>query len=100
VGRKPRFFCDNCGVEVDRGAKACPRCGRFFASVRCPSCGYAGEERAFAGGCPSCGYSAPSLPGKPAAGKKAAGPLPLWVYILSIVAMFAVALALWFVIVH
>ncbi|MDR0486871.1 MAG: zinc-ribbon domain-containing protein, partial [Treponema sp.] len=54
----PRFFCDNCGCEVEDNAKACPRCGRIFTSVRCPSCGYSGEEKLFANGCPKCGYSA------------------------------------------
>jgi len=56
--KKPRFFCDNCGYEVGHEVKACPYCGRFFASVRCPSCGFTGEERMFLNGCPMCGYSA------------------------------------------
>jgi hypothetical protein len=94
--KKPRFFCDNCGCEVDRNAKACPHCGRFFASIRCPACGFAGAERLFAGGCPSCGYSAPRGAGALPAKKAPPSPLPLWVYILSIAALivvFAVLLA-------
>jgi uncharacterized membrane protein YvbJ len=68
--KKPRFFCDNCGHEVDAEVKSCPKCGRFFASVRCPSCGFSGEEKVFFNGCPACGYSAiPSKP-KPAKVKK------------------------------
>ncbi|MDR2477220.1 MAG: zinc ribbon domain-containing protein [Treponema sp.] len=100
MSRKPRFFCDNCGVEVDRGAKACPHCGRFFASVRCPSCGYADEEQAFAGGCPSCGYSAPPFKdrGPSIEQKVPAGPLPFWVYIFSIVALIGVFTILFFVV--
>jgi len=54
----PRFFCDNCGTEVGHEVKLCPRCGRHFSSVRCPSCTFTGEERMFLNGCPSCGYSA------------------------------------------
>ncbi|MDR2467338.1 MAG: hypothetical protein LBD22_00035 [Spirochaetaceae bacterium] len=55
--KAPRFFCDHCGSEVDAGENRCPSCGRFFAAVRCPQCGFSGEEAAFQGGCPSCGYS-------------------------------------------
>ncbi|MDR0998592.1 MAG: zinc ribbon domain-containing protein, partial [Treponema sp.] len=58
--KAPRFFCDNCGAEVDRDTKKCPQCGRFFASVRCPRCGYTGPEGNFAIGCPACGYSSSS----------------------------------------
>jgi len=99
MNKKPRFFCDNCGHEVERDAKACARCGRFFASVRCPSCGYTGGEKAFSGGCPSCGYSAPpsSSTGRytpPPIEKIPARPLPIWVYLLSICAFIAVCAVL------
>jgi len=98
--KKPRFFCDNCGTEVAQNAKACERCGRFFASVRCPACGYTGSEKVFSGGCPSCGYSAPppSSTGRynppPPVEKIPARPLPLWVYLLSICAFIAVCAVL------
>jgi len=98
MNKKPRFFCDNCGHEVERDAKSCAHCGRFFASVRCPACGYTSGEKDFSGGCPSCGYSAPpavradeqtdSRPQLPAR------PLPLWVYILSICAFISVCAVL------
>ncbi|MDR2480343.1 MAG: hypothetical protein LBD48_13685, partial [Treponema sp.] len=79
------------------GAKACPQCGRFFASVRCPACGYSGEDRAFAKGCPACGYSAPQQAAVPHREPKVpAGPLPLWVYLFSIVALLAVFAVLYF----
>jgi len=102
TNKKPRFFCDNCGHEVERDAKACAHCGRFFASVRCPSCGYTGSEKDFSGGCPSCGYSAPPLSAKQPARlpetdnrpQIPARPLPLWVYILSICAFIAVCAVL------
>ncbi|MDR1637440.1 MAG: hypothetical protein LBR93_08880 [Treponema sp.] len=92
--KAPRFFCDNCGAEVDGNTKKCPRCGRFFASVRCPRCGFTGAEEDFTAGCPACGYSsgsgregekyqAGSRPENKPEERQAAGPLPLWVYILT-----------------
>jgi hypothetical protein len=58
----PRFFCDNCSYEVDHQVKACPHCGRYFASVRCPVCDFSGLDKMFLNGCPLCGYSAPPVP--------------------------------------
>ena len=55
--KKAKFFCENCGAEVEQNAKFCRSCGRFFTSVRCPACGYAGLAAAFSKGCPSCGYA-------------------------------------------
>ena len=106
MNKKPRFFCDNCSTEVERHTKACPACGRFFASVRCPACAYAGDEKAFAAGCPSCGYSsaknkdnqnrkeqrAESPPFK-ASGKKK---FPLWAYILCLGASVVIFMLLLF----
>ncbi|MCL2180797.1 MAG: zinc-ribbon domain-containing protein [Treponema sp.] len=92
ASRKPRFFCDNCGAEVGSDVKTCPRCGRYFASVRCPSCGHTGPDRMFQNGCPMCGYSAPSS-SKKANNKPAhrpAEPLPFWTYIAAFFALFAV----------
>jgi hypothetical protein len=100
LNKKPRFFCDNCGVEVEQNTRACPQCGRFFASIRCPSCGYTGDEKAFSDGCPACGYSTPPpvyqpLPDKKIpAGVYPAGPLPLWVYILAVCAFIGICAVL------
>jgi uncharacterized membrane protein YvbJ len=95
--KKPRFFCDNCGTEVGRHEKACPKCGRFFASVRCPACGFSGEEALFTSGCPACGYSAGGTAKKRPWSRDdqndvriAAGALPVWVYLLSILALICV----------
>ena len=55
--KHPKFFCENCNAEVRRDAMICPHCGRFFASVRCPSCGFTGTHKEFKNGCPSCGYA-------------------------------------------
>lgn len=55
--KKARFFCEYCDTEVPEEAKFCPKCGRFFASVRCPACGFTGEHFLFTNGCPSCGYA-------------------------------------------
>jgi predicted RNA-binding Zn-ribbon protein involved in translation (DUF1610 family) len=99
----PRFFCENCGAEVPRSAKSCPQCGRSFASVRCPSCDFVGEEFLFAGGCPVCGYSSagsrgpgpsPKAPLPPK--REAAGALPPWVYILTALALLGVGALLFF----
>jgi predicted RNA-binding Zn-ribbon protein involved in translation (DUF1610 family) len=62
AGAAPKFFCDNCGWEVASDEKTCPHCGRYFSSIRCPSCGFVGDEELFNNGCPKCGYSA--APGK------------------------------------
>jgi predicted RNA-binding Zn-ribbon protein involved in translation (DUF1610 family) len=100
-----KFFCENCGAEVNRNADRCPSCGRIFASVRCPACGFTGEEERFKKGCPVCGYCAApgnesegrgSQPaGKLNTGGKAVGKLPLWVYVLAALSL-AVAAALVF----
>jgi predicted RNA-binding Zn-ribbon protein involved in translation (DUF1610 family) len=96
--RTPRFFCENCGAEVAGNAKNCPKCGRFFASVRCPSCGFTGEGALFRDGCPVCGYSAPHEAGKilpwPEKQKLSAGVLPVWVYITAVLALIVVLGAL------
>ncbi|MDR2370191.1 MAG: zinc ribbon domain-containing protein [Treponema sp.] len=101
--RAPRFFCEHCGAEVARNAKACPRCGRFFASVRCPACGFAGAEALFKGGCPVCGYSSSGLPLPPGPGERKkplspSGPLPAWVYVLSVIALILVLVLLYTII--
>jgi hypothetical protein len=95
---RPRFFCEHCGAEVPKDAKHCPQCGRSFASVLCPSCGFAGNPDLFTGGCPVCGYSAPPAPetGKESPPKTApAGALPWWVYLLTALALLALCGALY-----
>jgi predicted RNA-binding Zn-ribbon protein involved in translation (DUF1610 family) len=91
----PLFFCDNCGAEVLQDEPSCPKCGRKFASIRCPACGFSGEESLFDDGCPKCGYQV--LAGKGGhknlsshrGGRKTAyarthdGALPVWVYFLT-----------------
>ncbi|MCR5621052.1 MAG: zinc ribbon domain-containing protein [Treponema sp.] len=54
---KPKYFCENCGEEVAANARFCPHCGKFFAAVRCPSCGYMGSQNDFKNGCPRCHYA-------------------------------------------
>jgi len=82
----------------------CPKCGRHFASVLCPACGFVGEISKFKGGCPACGYSTAKPPLKTKnqknfpENKKAAVPLPFWVYILTAAAFTAILAALFFVI--
>jgi uncharacterized membrane protein YvbJ len=93
----PLFYCDNCGAEVSQDEPFCPKCGRKFASIRCPACGFSGEESLFDNGCPKCGYQV--LPGKGghknlrAASRRSRqrggyisatdGALPAWAYFLT-----------------
>jgi len=98
----PHFFCENCGTEVPRDAKNCPKCGRHFASVRCPSCDFIGAEALFKNGCQICGYSSSGgnagdfEPVELPEIKKPAGSLPLWLYILTAAAFIAILTALLF----
>lgn len=57
--KKAKYFCENCGSEVAAKAKFCPKCGKFFSSVRCPECAYTGDVKEFIHGCPQCGYAVP-----------------------------------------
>jgi len=105
LNKKPRFFCDNCGEEVDNDVRACPFCGRFFASVRCPKCGFSGEDKLFENGCPACGYSTtggtPKKPRKKPKAKKQPPPeepLPAGVYVLTIIALIIVVALLSFLV--
>jgi len=93
MGKKPRFFCDNCGAEVGHNVKSCPKCGRLFASVRCPSCNFVGGDDTFANGCPVCGYSASGAkPSGRAAKREKQRPLPFWAFFLSVgILVFAFA---------
>jgi uncharacterized membrane protein YvbJ len=105
LNKTPRFFCDNCGYEVDHEVKACPYCGRYFAAVRCPSCDFSGPEKMFLNGCPLCGYSAnPALnkafkTTKKRKNKHSKGEfLPAWTYILlAIIIILFVGLFSWYI---
>ena len=100
----PKFFCEHCGTEVRQRDRVCPHCGRFFASVKCPSCGFTGDSRVFKDGCPACGYALhtdyrdghnSSIPAS-RNGKTPVGgsdPLPWWIYGLSL-GLLAVVLVL------
>jgi len=96
--KKPRFFCDNCGQEIDIKAKSCPHCGRFFASILCPACGFSGEDKLFLNGCPSCGYSEPA--GKRAVDTIVKGILPGWAFLISILVLLALVAVLAYFITH
>ncbi|WP_428768206.1 zinc ribbon domain-containing protein [Treponema sp. HNW] len=82
----PKFFCEFCDTEVPLNARLCPKCGRFFASVRCPNCGHTGEHAAFKKGCPKCGYAMRTADEEPLSErtekkrKKNDDPLPPWIY--------------------
>ncbi len=55
--KNAKFFCESCGAEVNKNARFCTNCGKFFSSVRCPNCGVTGSSEEFKNGCPSCGYA-------------------------------------------
>ena len=85
MATKPKYFCENCGSEVAANARLCPKCGKFFSSVRCPQCGHLGTVHDFKNGCPACHYAmtkeeiygtpepeaAPNAKKRPAARRKA-----------------------------
>ena len=52
-----KYFCESCGAEVPANAKFCKKCGKFFASVRCPVRGTTDTNETFNNGCPNCGYA-------------------------------------------
>ena len=107
-----KFFCESCGAEVPAAAKFCKKCGKFFASVRCPVCGTTGSNEKFKDGCPNCGYAVgremPSAqPEKTRASRRARnrllaeierknprersdGSLPSWVYGALLLLFFAI----------
>jgi hypothetical protein len=53
---KARFYCAYCSTEVGPRAVKCPKCGKYFSAVTCPSCGFKGDANTFLNGCPVCGY--------------------------------------------
>jgi hypothetical protein len=83
--KRPRYYCERCHTEVRKDAVVCPRCGRFFSSVKCPKCGHIGKADDFAFGCPVCGYAdpanAPPEPVRPL--PIPAKALPWWTYPLA-----------------
>ena len=102
--KKPKFFCDFCGNEVSQKDIFCNKCGKFFAAVRCPVCGTTGTSEKFMNGCPKCGYAFNKDP-KGASGSEhgsnsvffpkkerntSGDSLPLWVYILTAVALIII----------
>ena len=109
VPKHPAFFCEYCGTQVKQNDRVCPHCGKFFSSVKCPSCGFAGDSRIFRDGCPACGYAVAINPlgvssrarkAKKGKGSKSSNtargkgdettdPLPLWVYAVSVILLGA-----------
>lgn len=95
--KRPRYFCEHCGLEVRKNSRVCPRCGRFFSSVKCPKCGYAGQAEDFDSGCPVCGYAeaanAAPEPIKPP--PVAAPPPPRWSYAAAALVLAALVFLLY-----
>jgi hypothetical protein len=95
--KKPelRFFCENCGAEVPLSARHCPHCGREFSQVRCPACGFVGDDSLFKNGCPHCGYNPGTLHGQTPPmmrkSKPSSSSLPFWVYLIMALLFFIAA---------
>lgn len=51
-----RFFCENCGKEVEERDELCAHCGAVFVAIKCPRCGFRGKQHLFFRGCPACGF--------------------------------------------
>ncbi|HNY17324.1 MAG TPA: zinc ribbon domain-containing protein [Treponemataceae bacterium] len=104
--RLPAFFCEFCGTQVRQNDRVCPHCGKFFSSVKCPSCGFTGDSKIFRDGCPACGYafgghgdnasregSAKRGASPRLKGKGETDPLPIWIYAVTL-AVLALVVAL------
>jgi hypothetical protein len=94
--KRPRYFCEHCGLEVRKDARICPRCGRFFSSVKCPRCDYSGQAEDFETGCPVCGYAeaANAAPDPIRPPPVAAPPPPRWAYAVAAVILAALVFLL------
>jgi rubrerythrin len=93
MSKKPSFFCERCGTKVAQNEKACPHCGRYFASVKCPSCNFTGESKDFTQGCPRCGYALPkeTYSKQNTKGKNTIhDSLPFWVYLVALLLLVLV----------
>ena len=94
--KRPHYYCEGCGLEVRKDARICPRCGRFFSSVKCPRCGYVGKADDFAEGCPDCGYAEAAKPNpepmRPMAVE--APPIPWWAFAAAALVILGLSLIL------
>jgi hypothetical protein len=81
---------------VRKDARICPRCGRFFSSVKCPKCGYVGQPDDFSRGCPICGYALAANPAPESIKGRSlpAAPLPWWSYLAAALVILALSWAL------
>jgi predicted amidophosphoribosyltransferase len=94
--KRPHFFCEYCGMEVRKDARICPRCGRFFSSVKCPKCGHVGMPDDFSFGCPVCGYALAANPSPEPIKPQSlpAPPLPWWAFLAAALVILALSLVL------
>ena len=93
--KKAKYFCENCGAEVASNARFCPKCGKFFSSVRCPQCGFTGDVKTFINGCPQCGYAMTPIgtdtkKDKKKAKEQTSEDAPAWLFILCIIILIII----------
>lgn len=105
-GSRKRFFCENCGKEVEESDELCRHCGAIFIAIKCPQCGYRGKQHHFFRGCPVCGFLSGENPVRyatvssdtPAAEKdKVAArkkPLPEWLFWVALAGLILAFLVL------
>jgi hypothetical protein len=81
---------------VRKDARVCPRCGRFFSSVKCPKCDYVGEADDFSAGCPVCGYALSFNPSPEPIRPLIlpAPPLPWWAFLVVALVILALSVVL------
>lgn len=51
-----KYYCENCGKEVEESDDLCRHCGAIFVAIKCPLCGFRGKKHHFRNGCPVCGF--------------------------------------------
>ena len=50
------YICGKCHGEISKNDETCPHCGVKLGKIKCPYCGFTGDEKAFKNDrCPKCG---------------------------------------------